>query len=76
MAFTIKPTTCPVISVTYAVDWRGCKAADSGCKYIRNRKKALEFVLEKKAAGYRVSIQSLTSSNHVQDLVLKELVDN
>ena len=74
MAFTIKPTTRPVISVTYAVEWSGGKPADSGCKYIRNRDKAVELGLLKKAAGYRVAIQSLTSSSHVQDLDLKELV--
>ena len=52
MAFTIKPTTRPVISVTYAVEWSGGKPADSGCKYIRNREKAVELGLLKKAAGY------------------------
>ena len=70
MAFTIKPTARPVISVTYAVEWSGGRPADSGCKYIRNRLKAVEFGLLKKAAGYKVAIQSLTCSHHVQDLEL------
>ena len=76
MTFLSKPTKRPTTKVSYCVDWKGRKQDDYGSKYIVSLEKALEFAQAKKTNGngYKISMQRLTTTNHVEDLDVKELL--
>jgi hypothetical protein len=76
MAFTIKPTKRPTTDVKYSVDWQGRKQDDFGSRVIVSLEKARAFCKDKQSSGsgYRVTVQKLTTTSHVEELDVKELL--